>query len=279
MSDYIHGYSKEEQARLSLMQRLVNEAELGVMDLSGARAILDVGAGLGQMTRALARAAVPGARVVGVERDPRQIAEADRQGEAAREKGLVEIREGRAEALPLEASEWGTFDLAHARFLLEHVPDPLAVVKQMVAAVRPGGRVALLDDDHELLRFHPDIPVVAAAWEVYWRSYARVGCDPVVGRRLPSLLHAAGAPPVRVTSVFYGACAGMELFAPVVEKLRGVMAGASDGLAEARLLSRERMNEALAALDAWRDAPGACVWYSLPFAEGRRPATARATAR
>src|SRR5262249_58916350 len=53
-------------AGLSLMQRLVNEAELGVVDLSGARAILDVGAGLGQMTRALARAATPGARVVGV---------------------------------------------------------------------------------------------------------------------------------------------------------------------------------------------------------------------
>jgi SAM-dependent methyltransferase len=257
------------------MQRLVNEAEVGVMDLSGARRILDVGAGLGQMTRVLARSAVPGARVIGVERDPRQIAEANRQAEAAGEKDLVEIREGRAEALPLEASEWGTFDLAHARFLLEHVPDPLAVVTQMVAAVRPGGRVALLDDDHELLRFHPDPPVVAGAWEVYWRSYARADCDPLVGRRLPSLLHAAGAPAVRVSTVFYGACAGMELFAPVVENLRGVMAGAAEGLAEAGLLPRERMREALAALDAWRSAPGACVWYSLPFAEGRRPTNPR----
>jgi SAM-dependent methyltransferase len=275
MSDYIHGYSTEEQARLSLMQRLVNDAELGVMDLSGAHRILDVGAGLGQMTRALARAAGRGARVIGVERDPRQIAEANRQAEAAGERDLGEIREGRAEALPLEASEWGTFDLAHARFLLEHVPDPLAIVKQMVAAVRPGGRVALLDDDHELLRFHPDAPAVTAAWEVYWRSYASVGCDPLVGRRLPSLLHAAGAPALRVTTVFYGACAGMELFAPVVENLRGVMAGAADGLAEAGLLPRDRMREALAALDAWSGAPGACVWYSLPFAEGRRPASPR----
>jgi SAM-dependent methyltransferase len=275
MSDYIHGYSKEEQARLSLMQRLVNEAELAVMDLSAADRILDVGAGLGQMTRALARAARRGARVIGVERDSRQIAEANRQAEAAGEKDLVDIREGRAEALPLEASEWGTFDLAHARFLLEHVPDPLAVVKQMAAAVRPGGRVALLDDDHELLRFHPDAPAVAAAWDVYWKSYGRVGCDPLVGRRLPSLLHAAGAPAVRVTTVFYGACAGTELFAPVVENLRGVMAGAAERLAEAGLLPRDRMREALAALDAWSAAPGACVWYSLPYAEGRRPASPR----
>jgi hypothetical protein len=53
------------------------------------------------------------------------------------------------------------------------------------------------------------------------------------------------------------------------------MAGAAEGLAEAGLLPRERMREALAALDAWRSAPGACVWYSLPFAEGRRPTNPR----
>jgi SAM-dependent methyltransferase len=271
MSEYIHGYSKEEQDRLSLMQRLVNEAELAVLDLAGARRILDVGAGLGQMTRAMARAASSTAHVVGIERDPRQIAEARRQAEGVGERDLVDLREGRAEELPLAAEEWGTFDLAHARFLLEHVPDPLSVVKQMVAAVRPGGRVALLDDDHDVLRFFPDVPAVAEAWEIYWRSYSRLGCDPIVGRRLPALLHEAGAPPFRITTVFYGACAGMELFDPIVENLRGVMEGAAGALAEAGLLSPDRMNAALAAFDAWRGSVGAAVWYSLPFAEGRKP--------
>jgi SAM-dependent methyltransferase len=110
---------------------------------------------------------------VGVERDPRQIAEALRLAEAVGEGGLVELREGRAQDLPLAPGEWGTFDLAHARFLLEHVPDPLAVVKQMVKAVRPGGRVALLDDDHELLRLFPEPPAVTGAWEAYWRTALR----------------------------------------------------------------------------------------------------------
>ena len=271
MGDYIHGYSAEEQERLTLMQRLVNEAELRVLDLLGAQRILDVGAGLGQMSRALARAAGPSARVVGIERDPRQIAEAERQAASAGEAGLVELRPGAAESLPLAPAEWGTFDLAHARFLLEHVRDPLAVVKQMVAAVRPGGRIALLDDDHDMLRLWPDpAPSLLRAWDVYWRSYARVGCDPIVGRRLPALLHAAGAPAVRVTTVFYGACSGMEIFEPVVQNLRGVLAGSQEGLAEAGLLSREQMSDALASLDRWRADPGASVWYSLPFAEGRR---------
>jgi cyclopropane fatty-acyl-phospholipid synthase-like methyltransferase len=64
MPTYIHGYSREEQERLTLMQQLVNEAELQVLDLAGAERILDVGAGLGQMVRALARAAGPSAHVM-----------------------------------------------------------------------------------------------------------------------------------------------------------------------------------------------------------------------
>jgi ubiquinone/menaquinone biosynthesis C-methylase UbiE len=125
------------------------------MSLQGGEKILDVGAGLGQFSRAMARAAGPEARVVGVERDAAQIAEARRQAELAGEGGLVEWRSGDAAALPLESGEWGGFDVAHTRFLLEHVPDPPAIVRQMLRAVRPGGRIVLADDDHELLRFWP----------------------------------------------------------------------------------------------------------------------------
>jgi len=47
--------------------------------LGGSRRILDVGSGLGQFTRAMARAAVSDVEVLGIERDRRQIAEAERQ--------------------------------------------------------------------------------------------------------------------------------------------------------------------------------------------------------
>jgi len=251
------------------MQGLINEAELRALDLSGVRSILDVGAGLAQMSRALARAAGPAARVVAIERDPRQIEEARRQAAAAGEEALLEIRAGSAEDLPLRAEERGTFDLAHARFLLEHIPDPLAVVREMVAAVRPGGRIVLVDDDHELLRTWPPLPALMHAWETYWRSYARHGCDPLVGRRLAELLHDAGAAPHRVTAVFYGACRGMEVFDPVVENLRGVLRSAADGLAEAGLFSADDMRSALAATEEWSRHPAATIWYSLPLAEGR----------
>ena len=191
--DYVHGYSAAEMRRLTRMQAILNDLELAALDLGGVRRLLDVGSGLGQMARALARRLGRQAVVVGVERDARQRAAAAEQAAADGEPGLVEFRAGDATALPLTPAERGHFDLAHARFLLEHVVDPLAVVREMVAAVRPGGRIILVDDDHELLRLWPECPELSRVWREYWERYRDRGLDPLVGRRLPELLSQGGA--------------------------------------------------------------------------------------
>lgn len=270
-SSYVHGFSPEEQRRLTQMQRILNEAELRELDLRGVTSILDVGSGLGQMTRALARVAGDGARVLGIERDERQLREARRQAEVAGESELVTFREGDATALPLEEHERGTFDLAHARFLLEHLAEPLAAVRELVGAVRPGGRVVLIDDDHELLRLWPGCPPLERVWTIYWKSYRERGQDPLIGRRLPALLQQAGAPPTRVTTVFYGAARGGALFDPVVANLTAVLAGAVEAIRASGRIEPSEIDEALEALRAWSERPAATLWYSLPLAEGTKP--------
>ena len=70
----------------------------------------------------------------------------------------MDLRSGDALALPLRTEEWGDFDVAHARFVLEHVRDPLGVVRSMVRAVKFGGRIVLEDDDHEVIRLWPEPP-------------------------------------------------------------------------------------------------------------------------
>jgi SAM-dependent methyltransferase len=266
--EYIHGFSEAEMQRLTQMQDILNHSELAALSLSGVNRLLDVGSGLGQMTRAFARALEPGSTVVGVEREARQLAEAVRQAQAAGEAELVEFRLGDATSLPLTPDERGSFDLAHARFLLEHVRDPLAVVRQMVAAVRTGGRVVLMDDDHELLRFWPECPEADRAWLIYWQSYNTRGLDPLIGRRLAELLLKAGSRPTRITTVFYGATHGLPLFDPVVDNLIWVLEGAAEELERSGLLPRAQMDAAIAAMNRWRLLEAATVWYSLPLAEG-----------
>ncbi len=268
---YVHGYSEEEQRRLTAMQSIINAEELKHIDVQDVKKILDVGAGLGQMTRALAAAAGPGAQVIGIERDDRQRQEALRQAQAAGEHGMLELREGDATRLPLADDEWGTFDLVHARFLLEHVGDPGASVAQMARAVRPGGRVVLVDDDHDLLRLWPDAPAYQRMWQLYWHSYRDHGHDPLIGRRLMALLVDAGLKPKRVDTVFYGATQGSPLFEPVVDNLVGVVQGAAEALLASGRTTEDELNTAYAELADWRTHPAATVWYSLPLAEGLRP--------
>jgi SAM-dependent methyltransferase len=248
---------------------LLNVGSLREMRLQGAERILDVGSGLGQLSRAMAR--VAGARVIGVERSVEQIVEAEQQAAQAGEADLVEFRQGDALRLPLRDEEWGTFDLAHTRFLLEHVREPLPVVQAMARAVRPGGRIILEDDDHDLMRLWPEPPGFTALWQAYQRSYERLGNDPLIGRRLVSLLVEAGAEPARNTFVFFGSCAGEAHFPHYVENLIGVVNGARATVVEAGLLDAASFDAAIATLREWSHDAAAAIWYAVAWAEGRRP--------
>lgn len=267
---YIHGTTPDEQARLSRLNDLLNDACLReIAPVPGGR-VIDFGCGLGQLTRALARVAGPG-QVLGVEFSAEQIAEARRQASAAGEADLVEWRRGDVAHPPLEDREWGTFDLAHARFILEHVPEPLGVVRQMVRAVRPGGRIVLADDDHDVLRLWPEPPGLAQVWTAYVRTYDRLGNDPYVGRRLVSLLHSAGARPVRTAQVFFGSCSGNAAFPAYVENLARVIEGAREAILETHAVEIGAFEDAMAALREWGRRPDAAIWFSMPLAEGVRP--------
>jgi SAM-dependent methyltransferase len=269
VSQYVHGTAPHEQLRLSALNNLLNEASLHELRLRGGEKILDVGSGLAQLSRAMARAA--GARVVGIERSAEQLAEAMRQAKAAGEEHLVELRQGDALGLPLRHDEWGTFDLAHTRFLLEHVPDPLCVVRQMVAAVRPGGRVVLEDDNHDVMRLWPEPPGFGPLWQAYIRTYDRLGNDPYVGHRLVSLLYAAGATPARNTWIFFGSCAGNPTFDPLVENLIGLLQGVRETCLETGLVDRSYMDDGITALRFWKQRPDAAMWFAISWAEGVRP--------
>ncbi len=273
---YLHGSEPEEQLRLSMLNDLLNEGSLRALDLRGDEKVLDVGSGLGQLSGAMARRLTRGGRVVGIERDSEQLAVAKRlaaeQGETKLlETGRVDLRRGDAAALPLADDEWGSFDLAHARFILEHVPDPQAVVAAMVRAVRPGGRVVLEDDDHDLLRLWPEVPSFSRLWRAYVRTYDRLGNDPYVGRRMAAMLYAAGAQPARNDMLFFGSCAGNPAFEGMVANFVGLVEGAPGEILDATSLAREELEKGLADFKRWSRRPDAAMWYATCWAEGRKP--------
>lgn len=274
-SQYVHGTHPAEQARLEILNEILNERELPELRLRPGERVLEMGAGTGVCARAMARAIGPNGRVVAVERSDEMLMTALKQSVELGEMGLLDLRQGDAHKPPLEPEEWGTFDLAHCRFLLEHLQDPAKVVRILVRTVRPGGRIVLADDDHELLRLWPEPEGFQELWRIYWRTYETLGNDPLVGRKLVQLLHGAGAQPTRNTYVFFGACAGQELFPAIVENMARVVESAREVVLAGAQIDRESFDRVLEEFRRWGTRDDAALWYGVSWAEGIRPLSDR----
>jgi SAM-dependent methyltransferase len=266
---YIHGTTSEEQARLSRLNGIMNAACLHELALRPGERVLDVGSGLGQFTRMMG--AATGRPALGIERSAAQIQTATRLAQED-PTHRTDFRQGDATALPLAPDEIGAFDVAHTRFVLEHVQNPAAVVREMARATRPGGRVVLADDDHDILRLWPEPPDVMNVWRAYAQTYRHVGNDPDIGRKLPALLADAGVRPVRCTWVFFGACSGHADFVPLVRNTISILRGAADLMTSTGLATRAQVDAATSALEAFAHRPDAALWHAISWAEGRMPA-------
>jgi 2-polyprenyl-6-hydroxyphenyl methylase / 3-demethylubiquinone-9 3-methyltransferase len=106
-----------------------------VVPLAG-RSVLDVGCGGGILSEAMARA---GARVLGIDLSRACVEVAELHALEARL--AVEYRAVAAADLALERP--GAYDLVTCMELLEHVPDPPAMLASLAALVRPGGDVVV----------------------------------------------------------------------------------------------------------------------------------------
>jgi 2-polyprenyl-6-hydroxyphenyl methylase/3-demethylubiquinone-9 3-methyltransferase len=105
----------------------------GRIELPGAR-VLDVGCGGGLLSEAMAQA---GADVTGIDLAPELVRIARLHG---LESGVeVDYREQAVEALA--AAETGSFDAVTCMEMLEHVPDPGAIVAACATLLKPGGRL------------------------------------------------------------------------------------------------------------------------------------------
>lgn len=270
MSKYIHGSKPEEQKRLSVMNELMNSRCLALMDLKSGERVIDIGSGLGQYTLEMARRVGAQGFCLGIERDAHQLEGANRNLAGNKDIQWVEFRKGEVEQLPLSEKELNSFDVGHARFVFEHLPKPEVALRELVRAIRPGGRVVAEDDDHASLILYPEPPGFSALWNAYMRSYDRLGNDPYIGRRLVSLMYEAGLRNIRNDVVFFGDCAGTPTFAHFVNNLIGVIESARQTMLTCNLIDERTMNEAFSQLRTWAALPYAAMWYEIYWASGTK---------
>lgn len=159
--------------------------------LTAGSSLLDVGCGPGTITAELAERVSPG-RVVGVDISPEVIADAQaRFPDSAATFAAMDCYD-------LDFDD-DSFDIAHAHQVLQHVSDPVQILREMRRVVRPGGIVAVRDADYAAFHWAPASSELDE-WQSLYREVAqRNDAEPDAGRHLLRWAAEAGFTDVTAT--------------------------------------------------------------------------------
>jgi SAM-dependent methyltransferase len=188
---YTIGSNPAERDRLRRQSDELWTHSQALLDRAGVKpgwCALDLGCGpRGTLELLSERVGVTG-RVTGLDFNHEHVSQA-RELVDERKLRNVEVMQGDARHTGLPAA---SFDLVHARLLLVTIPDPTAVVAEMVRLARPGGWVVSDEADCSTHICYPP----NAAWDrladIFLAAFRLDGADPDLGRRLSGLFRAAG---------------------------------------------------------------------------------------
>ena len=154
------------------------------LDLQSHFEVLDVAAGTGHLSRALAPYVK---RVVALDLTPEMLAQGRHEAEQQGRTNLG-FEQGEAEHLRYAHD---AFDLVVTRFSLHHFADPWMPLQEMVRVCRLGGKVAVID------LVSPDDPAVAVTYNHLERLRDPSHLRALTADELPQLMRKSGLDLVR----------------------------------------------------------------------------------
>jgi SAM-dependent methyltransferase len=219
-----------EQARLNrqaaalrpMTERLFRAAGIGP-----GISVLDMGCGVGDVSAITAELVEITGRVVGFDRDARQVSAATaRFGDGFGDGAPTSFVEGTIDDPPD-----GEFDAIVGRLVLMYQPDLVAAVSSLSRRLRPGGVVAFIEvnlrpDGAQVISW-PPMPLEERVRG--WVGQGFEAAHDLVGLQLPSIFRRAGLvpqPPYESTAVIYEGRDRAEMTAGIVRSMMPTLTAA-----------------------------------------------------
>jgi SAM-dependent methyltransferase len=182
--DYVYdqGFA-EERARLAGMEALWDPGSRALLSAYSGGTWLEVGGGGGALAEWMAERA-----------DSLLVTDVDTRFLEPLASATVEVRRHDIRTDPLPDA---AFDVIHSRLVLEHLADRAAVLRKLVAALRPGGWIVIEDYDWTGFGFEPAAEASTRAAEAILGFMANAGFEPHYGRRVVADFVDAGLADVR----------------------------------------------------------------------------------
>jgi ubiquinone/menaquinone biosynthesis C-methylase UbiE len=167
-------------------RRLAQLLEPGMM-------VLDVGCGTGAITRGVAEIVGEQGEVIGLDSSEMLISDARAANTVV--PGLSFVA-GDVYSLPYR----DTFDIVSAARVLQWLAKPADALRQITAATRPGGRVLVLDYNHEKIRWNPEPPEsFLSFYDAFLRWRSDAGMDNRLADHLEALFQNVGLDEIQVS--------------------------------------------------------------------------------
>ncbi|EOZ95963.1 methyltransferase [Indibacter alkaliphilus LW1] len=255
---YIHGYQEVEQERLREQASVIERPIYDYIDFSKVEELLEVGSGVGAQTEILLRR-WPQLKITGVEYESKQIRKAlDNMKALGYGKEKVNFIHQDAKKLSLPKK----YDAAFICWVLEHIPEPVKVLKSVKGNLKTGAMISITEVFNATFYTYPLMPEVMDYWKLYNDYQVSIGGDPQVGARLGDLLEEAGYQNIQLRSGgFHLDSRQPEEKQKVFSYWKNLMSSGAPILIEEGIVSAQQVLEMQMAMDRLKSMPESVFYY------------------
>ncbi|MDI1321452.1 MAG: methyltransferase domain-containing protein [Algoriphagus sp.] len=235
MSTYLHGFIPEEQQRLIDQAGILGSLIYPRIDFSDCKNLLEIGSGVGAQTEVLLKL-FPDLHITCVDYSESQL-------EMARKN--LEQFSGRVSFICQDAKQLeltGKYDSVFICWALEHISEPIEVLKGMKNSLLPGSKIWITEVFNSSFYFFPKLPGLERYYEAYNKFQISLGGDPDVGAKLGNMLKVAGYTEIELShGGFHLDQTNPGELIKIITYWKGLMKSGSNSMIQAGVISKKEV--------------------------------------